>query len=148
MQCQRGGKKRAWHPSIMRPTFCIMSFCLHGLQQALRCNLHGVSPALLRALELTDNICTTFWLFGERENTQHPGAVWFGYIGREAEGAEEANQASQQWWLDIQKIRSHYSHFFFPQKKECKNVDSLRCCVRFKFNIILFVSTTLPPNPL
>lgn len=71
------GKKRSQHMSIMQPTFCIMSFCLHGLKQALWCNLCRASPALLCALELTDNICTAFWLFGEWKHTssRDPGCV-------------------------------------------------------------------------
>lgn len=61
----------------MQPTFCIMPFCLHGLKQALRCNLCRARPALLCALELTDNICTAFWLFGEWKHTSSsdPGCL-------------------------------------------------------------------------
>ncbi len=53
----------------MQPTLCIMSFCLHGLKRALWCNLCRASPALLCALQLTDNICTASWLFREWKHT-------------------------------------------------------------------------------
>lgn len=57
-----------------------------------------VSPALLCALQLTDNIRTAFWLFGDlkKTHTHHPGAG-LGYQGRWREKLkmqEEVNQAN------------------------------------------------------
>ena len=76
-------------------------------KKALWCNLCRASPALLRASELTDNICTASWLFGEWKHTSfsYPGClVGLGYRGwrwekkkKKSKEAVEVSQARQQW---------------------------------------------------
>lgn len=78
--------------NIMKLKECIMSVCCCGLKQALWCNLCRASPAVCCALELPDNICTAFWLFGESKHTSSRDSIGLDYCGEKSSGSRGGRQ--------------------------------------------------------
>lgn len=85
----------------MQPTFCIMSFCLHGLKQALWCNLQQsalLCSVLYSSLTISaqPSGCLENEKTKQKKHTHHPGAG-LGYQGRWREKLkmqEAVNQAN------------------------------------------------------